>query len=171
MPARFQQQHLASLPANDLATITSAVHQLRFRTVTDHSNKPMCLSFRQISAIVGLSTFKVKRILEAYEKQQIIKRRKPAARHLLAEHERFLVSSETLTAWRLKSLAQRCILFHRAFPDKRISVTKLREVYKRHKITYRSLTAAYHLTSKQQENRARLRKEVFPKIVALIDSQ
>lgn len=63
------------------------------------------------------------------------------------------------------------MLFHRTFPDKRISTSRLAQIYRKRKIKYRSLIAAYYLTPKQQENRALLRREVFPKIASLIDSK
>ena len=46
------------------------------------------------------------------------------------EHLRFLTSKETLAAWATRSLVERTILFHRAYPEKFIKVWKLRKVYK-----------------------------------------
>ena len=45
-------------------------------------------------------------------------------------HIKFLTSESTLLAWVTKSIKDRCVLFHRSYPDKFIKPWKLRAVYR-----------------------------------------
>ena len=55
-------------------------------------------------------------------------------RILEEDHIAFLTSQDTLRAWSGYSLAFRCILFHRRFPNKVMSVSRLVRFYKQHQI-------------------------------------
>ena len=46
------------------------------------------------------------------------------------EHINFLTSEETLKAWITKSIKERCIFFHRSYPDKFIKPWRLLAIYK-----------------------------------------
>ena len=45
-------------------------------------------------------------------------------------HINFLCSEDTLNSWVTKSISQRCVLFHRQFPEKFIKPWRLRMIYK-----------------------------------------
>ena len=49
---------------------------------------------------------------------------------LTQEHINFLASEKTLMAWITKSIKERCIFFHRSYPDKFIKPWRLRAIYK-----------------------------------------
>ena len=49
-------------------------------------------------------------------------------------HVRFLVDGDTLDKWSGYTLAERVALFHTRYPQKRISISKLRRVYAEHGI-------------------------------------
>ena len=53
---------------------------------------------------------------------------------LRAEHISFLTSPFTLQKWACKTLVERVVLFHRSFPEIRISPRTLCEIYRRNKV-------------------------------------
>ena len=55
-------------------------------------------------------------------------------RKLDQEHIDFLTSQDTLMRWAGRTFKERCKLFHRIYPDKRIAITSLRRLYLKHKI-------------------------------------
>jgi hypothetical protein len=55
------------------------------------------------------------------------------------EHKDFLLNETTLRQWSYLSLAQRCVLFHRQFPDIRISHSLLFRFYREHKVRYKKI--------------------------------
>ena len=65
---------------------------------------------------------------------QLPYRRRYCYRFLSQDHIDYLTSPETLNEWSGKSLAKRCVLFHRHFGTHRINPTLLRKVYRLHKI-------------------------------------
>ena len=56
-------------------------------------------------------------------------------RVLTQEHYDYLTSQDTLIAWCGFSIRDRCILFHRKFPNKTISTKRLSSIYKRNNIS------------------------------------
>ena len=50
------------------------------------------------------------------------------------EHIAFLTDHNTLKEWAGKTGKERCLLFHRRFPNKRLAITTLRRIYAKHKI-------------------------------------
>lgn len=50
-------------------------------------------------------------------------------------HLDFLLLESTLKTWSGYSIPERCLLFHRKFPDKRVSTSGLLRLYKKHGIT------------------------------------
>ena len=74
----------------------------------------------------------------------LAKKRKPKKvkeeRILDEQHIAFLTSQDTLREWSGYSLAFRCILFHRRFPNKVMSTTRLCRLYKQHHIKRKVLT-------------------------------
>ena len=51
-------------------------------------------------------------------------------RILNQNHVDFLLSEETMTEWAGRTMKERVVLFHRRFPNKRISLTALYRLYK-----------------------------------------
>lgn len=51
----------------------------------------------------------------------------------------FLIRQETLVDYAHLSLAQRCIMFHRSYPEAKISPSTLLRLYKAHKISYKKV--------------------------------
>ena len=49
-------------------------------------------------------------------------------------HISFLTDPKTLEEWAGKIGRERCVLFHRRFPNKRLALTTLRRIYAKHKI-------------------------------------
>ena len=54
--------------------------------------------------------------------------------HYTMEHQSWLTSTHVLRLQAHLSLAQRCARFHRQYPEMRISVNKIREIYKKHMV-------------------------------------
>jgi hypothetical protein len=53
---------------------------------------------------------------------------------VLDHHIQYLISQETLNEWAEKTLAERCVLLHRKFPELKISTSYLSLIYKRNSI-------------------------------------
>jgi hypothetical protein len=58
---------------------------------------------------------------------------------LSPNHVQFLTSDDILNEWAHFSLKERAIMFHRQFPEIHISPTLIRRVYKKFKITFKSI--------------------------------
>ena len=91
-------------------------------------------SYESISEVVGLPVLKVKRICDLHAADQdLLLAFGPRVRRphwqLEAQHFAFLLAAETLLAWQPHSIRARCRLFHRQFPDKRISQRRIRALY------------------------------------------
>jgi len=56
---------------------------------------------------------------------------------LLPEHLKFLTDNQTLKKWKDFSLSERCVLFHRYFPDVKISTATLHKIYKKENIKFK----------------------------------
>ena len=79
---------------------------------------------------MGLTPYYVWRLLIAGAKAEILlDRQVPKENFLNTEHLDYIVADATLKAWQPYSLKQRALLFHRQFPDKFVSSSKLREIY------------------------------------------
>ena len=61
------------------------------------------------------------------------------AEKVLYEYGPWLRSEATLREWAGLTMAERCVRFHRHFPNVRFSVTTLRMVYKKLAISYRKV--------------------------------
>ena len=59
--------------------------------------------------------------------------------YLCSTYGDFLRSEATLREWAGLTMAERCVRFHRTFPEVRCSVTTLRKVYRRLAISYRKV--------------------------------
>jgi hypothetical protein len=52
-------------------------------------------------------------------------------------HIDFIINAQTLRYWAHLSLSQRAVMFHRQFPEAKISATTLHRLYKKHGIKYK----------------------------------
>ena len=66
-------------------------------------------------------------------------RKKDIVRKLFKEHTDFLLSPQTLIQWAGFTMKERVVLFHRMFPNKRISATSLHRLYKANGVTMKSV--------------------------------
>ena len=57
-------------------------------------------------------------------------------------HVDFLTAESTLKSWVSRSIEERCLLFHRQFPDKFIKPWRLRFVYRQNLIKQKSINIA-----------------------------
>ena len=57
-------------------------------------------------------------------------------------HIDYLTSESTLKSWVTRSIQERCVLFHRQFPDKFIKPWRLRFVYKQNLIKQKVINIA-----------------------------
>ena len=60
-------------------------------------------------------------------------------KRLTIDQVRFLKSPDTLRIWSGMSLQQRCQLFHRRYPETKLSVYLLRKVYRMHMIRKKTI--------------------------------
>lgn len=84
------------------------------------------VSARKIARILQVSLHMVKKAIASPDTEGVWERKTCKNRKLEQMHLDFLTSAETLRKWRGFGLRDRCILFHRQFPDKFISFSKLR---------------------------------------------
>ena len=69
---------------------------------------------------------------------------------LLPSHVRFLTNPELLEKWTHYNLDERCVLFHRQFPDMHLSRSQLSKLYKKHKIRKKKIRMTKLMTKKQE---------------------
>ncbi len=117
----------------------SYVSLLRFGTTERfHNNKPL-LSYRAIAKIAGIKEHIVPYVLRLYRAKPtetlslVPKRRLRLRKH----HIDYLISRQTLNEWAHLSLKQRAKMFHRQFPESKLSTTSLRRLYKKHGIRFK----------------------------------
>ena len=72
-------------------------------------------------------------------------------RKIKDKHIDFLCSQETLEKWAGKTLKERAKLFHREFPDIKISATSVARLYKSHKIKKKRIVFQKKLPKKVQD--------------------
>ena len=61
---------------------------------------------------------------------------------LQQNHINFLTKESTLKLWVTRSIKERCVLFHRQFPDKFIKPWRLRYIYKQNLIKQKAINIA-----------------------------
>ena len=71
-----------------------------------------------------------------------VERDKKGAYDLQQLHVDFLTAESTLKSWVARSIRERCLLFHRQFPDKFIKPWRLRLVYKQNLIKQKAINIA-----------------------------
>jgi hypothetical protein len=122
----------------DLKLLRPLCFALRAKLETQ-SGVTICNSIKMIAKVCGVPCHVVKRLLRSSEFVENItcKSRACKKRKLTEEQEAFLVSEETLRKWLPFSLQTRAKLFELRFPGSRLPVTRLRLLYKKHKIKHR----------------------------------
>ena len=97
------------------------------------------MNYTSISRATGISVSHVKKLVSL----QLSVRTttlgitwKPRSK-LRPEHIGFLASEETLTRWAHLNLHQRAVLFHRRFPELKVSASLIQRFYKRMKIRFK----------------------------------
>ena len=94
-------------------------------------------------------------------------RKRYGYRFLKPEHIEFLTDLETLNMWAGKSLAKRCVLFHRHFGNHRINPTLLRKVYHLHKIKRKRIKLTKPLKPDKEDHYEEWRQGVKHRIAEL----
>ena len=57
-----------------------------------------------------------------------------------ADHIGYILSEQTLQEWAARTLKERCVLFHRRFPEVSISKSSLQKIYKENKVKQKAIT-------------------------------
>jgi hypothetical protein len=66
-------------------------------------------------------------------------------------HIQFLLSEDILELWAEKTLSERCVLFHRAFPEIKISSSCLSLLYKKNQIRKKVIVVGKELRPWQRD--------------------
>ncbi len=144
-----------------IAELEPLILGLRYNGQDPSTASYTCFTVRRIATTLGLSMNQVKAVLarasRATTSLQAQRRLRKEERELDVRHIRFLVHPDNLRTWVPHSLRMRTKLFHRHFPDKVISVWKLSQIYRRHRIVYKKIKYSLLKTKqKQQEVQERL---------------
>ena len=118
------------------ALITS----LRYASHEGQGSKKRVLSYAAISRLTGIPCSTVRARCLRFEKSRTnansmknsddSEKDEKGAYDLQQVHIDFLTAESTLKSWVSRSIQERCLLFHRQFPDKFIKPWRLRFVYK-----------------------------------------
>ncbi len=94
------------------------------------------MSYSAIAKILNMSVSSVVLALNSYADSvnQLQERVYHPKSKLRDNHIQFLISQEILDLWADKTLAERCVLFHRKFPEIKISPSTLSLLYRRNGI-------------------------------------
>ena len=112
-----------------------AVLLLRFHTTKPKRNPVRFATYQFISEFTRLPYSQVEHICRYAEATAgLRKKRKSKLRVYDEEHIAFLTDQKTLELWAGKTGKERCVLFHRRFPNKRLALTTLRRIYAKHMI-------------------------------------
>ena len=111
-----------------------AVLLLRFKCTEPKPDAQKYFAYGRIAQALGMKYNQVQHICRF----ALRPKKMPSVDHLVRklgpEHVQFLTDMHTLEQWAGKTMAERTVLFHRRFPDKRIAVTSLRRLYLKHKV-------------------------------------
>ena len=141
---------------------TNLALYLRFRTLNPRLNQPTYATLKQIAELLRCSIPWVhkaccerKEAVEAYHTKTRPKRGnrpQPPVHYkwkrykYTKEHRDWLTSFDELSEQAHLCLAERCALYHRRFPDMRLSVGKIREIYREHKVKRKFLREVKYVT-------------------------
>ena len=112
---------------------------LRFGTSHNCTDAAPVLNYSAIAKIVKKPLGTVRRlILFGVRSQREHRLIQPRCRTKLKDHHiDFICSQSTLRDWAHLSLRQRAVMFHRTFPELKISATLLKRTYKQHGIRFK----------------------------------
>ena len=131
------------------------------------------LSLVKIKALTGASTQFIQMARD--DPQRLAKRgclcRYCPREELTQDEVEFLCSEKTLCSWRTFSLHQRVKLFSLRFPKRKISICKLRKVYRLNGIKLRSLKFTQKLSPTQISRQIKGKLDVLPKLIKLIEQR
>ena len=112
---------------------------LRFGPCKDPTRASPVLNYASIAKQVKRNADTVRQLigqgLKDFNSKKEFKR--APRRKLAQQHLDYLCSHQTLTAWAHLSLQQRVVMFHRQFPELRISASLLLKTYKQHGIKFK----------------------------------
>ena len=124
-------RRFAKLSEEQKTVLRQTVLLLRFRDTLPTPTSRKFFSYSTIAKVVNTPYSTVQHLcrhaLQPTNKQSLFKR----IHELSQEHRDFLLEPLTLKQWAGLTLQERTVLFHRRFPDKRISTTSLRRLYLR----------------------------------------
>ena len=112
---------------------------LRYGSAKGSMRRPPILNFKSIATIVHLPVQTVRRLLSvakewvSSDKDLRLKTRTKLEDH----HKEYLLHPETLRAWAHLSLKQRAVMFHRQFPEIRISASLLHRTYRANGVRFK----------------------------------
>ena len=114
------------------ADLASYLLLLRFGPCQDPTRATPVLNYASIARVVQLSLESVRRLIMTALRNFHSKDATLAGprRKLSQHHVDYLCSHQTLTAWAHLSLQQRAVLFHRQFPELRVSASLLQRTYR-----------------------------------------
>ena len=117
---------------NQEADLISYLLLLRFGPCKDPTRASPVLNYASIAKQEKKNPLSVRRlILQGIRDFNKMKEFKRAPRRKLSKkHIEYLCSHQTLTAWAHLSLKQRIVMFHRQFPELKISTDLLHRTYK-----------------------------------------
>ena len=95
--------------------------------------------------------------------------KKCKARALTDEQTAFLVSETTLRKWLPFSLETRTKLFEQHYPGTKLAVTRLRLLYKKHRIRHRIIASNLMLSQTQHDKINREKRLVLPRMISMIE--
>ena len=120
------------------------VLRLRFGPLEGEAHLQKLMGYTSISRLIGIPYSTVRAQFLNFEKSRTnaksmrdsdgIENDHKGVFNLLQVHIDFLCAESTLKSWVSPSIQERCVLFHRQFPDKFIKPWRLRFVYKQNLI-------------------------------------
>ena len=116
------------------------VLKLRFGPFEGEAHLQKLMGYTSISRLTGIPCSTVRARCLRFEKSRTSaesmkssddsEKGEKGAYDLQQVHVDFLTAESTLKSWVARSIQERCLLFHRQFPDKFIKPWRLRFVYK-----------------------------------------
>lgn len=142
-----------------------AVLLLRFHTTTPKRNPVRFATYQFISEFTRLTYGQVEHICRYAEATAgLRKKHKSKLRVYDEEHIAFLTDQKTMELWAGKTGKERCVLFHRQFPNKRLALTTLRRIYAKHMIKRKKVRQQKHLPGNYRANYAARCKKVLEQV-------
>lgn len=169
-PKQKSQQWRPRCPYRDVPV--RIIRMLRGVDKATRTTSPR-LSLAKIKALTGVTLRAIKLSLGDFRGMLRIgcHCRHCPEKELTQEQVNYLCDESTLSSWRTFSLVQRAALFGKRFPGSRISVSKLRRVYRLNGIKMRTLKFKKSLSEKQLSDQAKRKLVVLPLVIKLIETR